>query len=202
MDRKIGIYVEGVDDAHFIDKLLEDMGVDKGSVRLVYSGGINEMDRDLRALVKARTYVTKVVKTIAIFRDCDKDPAKSLADANAALKKASLPVLNHSEIVEYDVDRRLGLFLIPSCEVEGALEDLLLATVTDDERFKILSNSLIEIEQKFGPLTRKSKRLAQLYLASRDPLLKGPGLGLKAGHFPIEHEALEPVKNFIKQLVS
>lgn len=201
-DRRVGIYVEGVDDAHFIDHILRQIGAQEDQVRLIFTGGINEMDRDLIGMTKSRAYVTRSVDTIAVFRDCDADPTAAVAAANQALRSAGLPGLQHAEVVEYDEGRKIGLFVIPSNDLPGAVEELMLSTVDGEEKFDMLRSTYENVEREFGVLNKRGKRLAQIYLASCEPLVKGAGLGFKNGHFPVEHPNFDPIREFLQRIIA
>lgn len=202
LDRPVGIYVEGIDDAHFIDRLLTEVGADQDQVRLVYTGGVNQMDTNLISIKKSRAYTTGTLKKLLIIRDADTDATKTQANITAALHAAGFPDVPHDQLIEYDQQRSVGVFIIPSNERKGAVEELLLDTVEEDAKLQAVRKALEEVEADNEQLNKRGKRLMQMYLAVCDPICKGGGIGLKHGHFPVTHQALAPIKGFLSRAIA
>ena len=202
LDREIGIFVEGKDDAHLIDALLVELGANPLRVRLVFSGGVDVIRTDIANLVKSRQYVTRVVRTIIVIRDADEDAKKTLVDAQDAMALSGLPKPSQGEIIEYDGDRKIGVYILPSIEESGAIEELLLKTVVADEVYSIVDTSFSQIDDLRGGLPKAAKRKAQMFLAGADPLCRGAGVAAKAGHFDLTHESMTELRDFLSKVIA
>lgn len=202
LSRPIGVVVEGKDDAHFVDHLLGSLGADPDRVQVVFSGGIDEMERQVPLIVKSRPYVTRQLQRIAIIRDSDVDAAASEAQLRLSITTAGLPDVAHGQIETYDNGRQIGIFLIPTNTQAGAIEDLLLDTVASGEKFQLLNCAYGGVEALEGEFDRRAKRLMQMYLSVCPELCKGGGIGLKFGNFPDDHASLNPIRSFLADLIA
>lgn len=202
LDKPYGVLVEGKDDAHLIDYLLENIGADPEFVKIVFCGGKDELASSVRNIVKSRPYITRDLKRFAVIRDCDACPDEASSALNDAFTDAGVPVPLHGQFVAYDGERKVGAFLIPSIDRPGAVEDLLLDIVGNDDTFQSFIPPFESASALAGGLDVRSKRLMQIFLATKSPLCRGGGIALKHGHFDHEHQSLFELKGFLQTLLT
>lgn len=194
------IYVEGKDDAYFIDQILEELSADPSEIGIIYLEGNGELEKEVRLLVKSAPYVQNIIRKIAFILDADDDPLATLDRLQVALARNSLPAINHNEIIDYEGNRRAGAFIIPDGTSSGELEDLLLSTLQNDMRLGIVSSALAEVEANYGPLNKHSKRLARMYMSVLPIKPCGIGMAYRANIFDKHHAKIMAVKSFIQSL--
>lgn len=148
------LYVEGKDDAHFVDEVLAELAVDPAQLQLVFTAGSGEIAENLAAIVKSSAYVRRQVTRIGVIRDNDAKPAKSLGLVHKALKELGLPQPGAGEVSDFDGNRRLGVFMVPRPEVTGAIEELLLETIQADNRLQKLQEVFDAVVAEHGHLPK------------------------------------------------
>jgi hypothetical protein len=202
LDSRVGLLVEGKDDAHLVDFLLDDLGADPTDVKLVFCGGTGEMEKSIASIAKSRPYIVRQLKKFGVIRDADVNPTATWESLGDAFVAAGLPAIPNGQIVGYDEGRSAGAFLIPALDQPGAVEELLLQIVDADPIYNSFLGPFDAASEAAGGLDRRAKRLMQIYLATKHPLCKGGGLGLKAGHFDQNHETLHELRNFLAALIA
>ena len=94
------------------------------------------------------------------------------------------------------------MYMVPSADLNGALEELLMNTVSDDTRAIRAKDAYDATVAESGALTKEGKRIAQIYLALRNPLRRGVGLGFREGFFPKDHANLQAFSAFVQSLLA
>lgn len=203
-NKQIVILCEGVDDAHFIDKLCAQIGADVERVGIIYSGGESNIVNELTMLMKGRSFVDGTTKKIIIIRDSDLDGQKNLSDLSAELQTKGWSALKNAELVECNMGgiiREIGFFSIPSIDENGALENLILKSVVGESRCvragAVLDDQIIET----GDLDKYWKRKIEIYLSLYPVRWRGAGMAFKAEVFDINHTCFDDLTGFLRTAV-
>lgn len=194
------IYVEGADDAYFLDKLLADLGIDPASTRVILTGGNAGIPAALRELVKNSYYIRRDIKRVLVLRDADDDPQKALKEFHDASKIAGLPEVSDGIVTEYDNGRFFAFHTLPAPGSPGDLEVLLLEGVMGSPRHDIANACLSEACKTLGDLDRKTKRLAQLYMALHPEDCRGVGRAFALGAFSTTPQ-INKIGDFLKTFI-
>lgn len=196
-DKKFIIFVEGKDDAHFLDVLLQDIGASVSDVGVVPVDGKSNFLAALANLKKSP--FLKMKSGVAIIRDADNTPNSALSDINSLLKKQFGIEISHSTLSKKD-GIKFGAFILPSDSEEGDLEKVCLNTVMSSELNTKVDSYITSVKGEKFP--HFYKRKAQIYLAGTPgELSRGAGMGFKRGHFDANHESLNPLRDFIKEFL-
>ena len=198
-DRPLLIFVEGTDDAHFVDVVLQDLGADPRHVGIIIVEGTPKFPNSIAMFKKSRNY--RNAKGVALIRDADDDFAVAISDSNKIFLKEFELQVNHAQISSSDIFS-VGLFVLPGNEEVGDLEKLCLATVAGTQ-LEIDAENYINKVQQSGILNKIYKRKAQVFLAGKpDDVCRGAGMGFKKGFFDKNHESLFPLKEFLSKFIT
>lgn len=196
------IYVEGKDDAYFIDALLEELEADPQDVGIVFLEGDGELEKEIDLLLKSGAYVQRATRDLAFFLDADANAEVRIAAVNATFAKRDLPTPGHGEIAVFDSDRRIGLYVFPNGTAAGELEDLLLNTVAGDDRLITVSGALGAVEATHGALTKRTKRIARMYISVLPIKPCGVGRAYREGVFEKTHADVTAVREFLTSFLA
>jgi hypothetical protein len=195
-DREFLIFVEGADDAHFLDVVLSELDADPDRVGIVIVDGTTNFAPAMRSYQKTRFF--KSAQGVLILRDADDDREAALRDTNDQVFKGFDLNLTHATFEERD-SKRLGVYILPWENECGDLERLCLSTIEGSEEDK-LAQEYMERAQAGGALPQVFKRKAQVYLAANPgKLCRGAGMGFKRGCFDAKHSVLDPLKAFLRE---
>lgn len=199
-DRERLIFLEGTDDAYFIDHILDGMKADASKVGIVTVGGIGEFRAKIKGFLKTSSYTQGRVKAICIVRDADEDFYR----AEAEISKVFLDLLDvevsHGKVVLKN-GIAYGFFILPGLDQHGDLERLCMHTVSGTGLESKSEDFFSGLENP--PVDQVFKRKSQVYLAGyKGDLCRGAGRGFKYGHFNDSHESLDPLKEFLSLFIS
>ena len=198
-DREKLIFVEGTDDAYFIDAILEDLGANPDEVGVVIVGGIPRFGSSISIYSKSSAF--RKARGVAVLRDADNDPGTAVKELEDAFQKSFKVKVDHGKLVT-SKNVVYGIFVLPSAAEQGDLERMCLDTVAGTHLHKIAEN-YINLAKEAGPLSQVHKRTAQVFLAAvPDELCRGAGMGFRRGYFDLSHDSLEPLKGFLKDFIS
>lgn len=196
------IFVEGKDDALFIDILLLELGANPNCVGVCYVDGKDNFERALGVFLKTSAFISGTVERYAVIRDADDNFERTLKAMNKTLRKLKEPVFDADNFTVRDDGRRIGLFIVPDHQTSGDLERLCISTVNEGDLGRFAQSYIIAAQERFGVLKKESKRIAQAYLAiCPGELCSGVGLGSKNGAFNIRSQKLISLTNFLRQLL-
>lgn len=192
------LLVEGDDDKELSEALLRLLGV-PADVQVIPIRG----KHDLRARVKAvvNTPGWERVERVGLVVDADANAEGAFKSAVSALESvgidapASVGVFGGAGV-------KAGVLVIPDSSASGALEDLVLASLTADPALQCVEAYINCVEATGLVLKKPSKSRVLAYLASRpDPV---PRLGHAAGrgYFPLNDPAFQPLRGFLTDLCS
>jgi 5S rRNA maturation endonuclease (ribonuclease M5) len=204
-NKQIVILCEGEDDAHFIDKLCAEIGADVERVGIIFSGGESNIENELTMLTKGRSFIDGTTKKIIIIRDSDSDGQKNLSDLSKRLQIKGWSALKNAELVECKIGgsvREIGFFSIPSIDENGALENLVLKSVSEESRYIRAGAVLDDQINDTGELDKYWKRKIQIYLSLYPVRWRGAGMAFKAEVFKANHTCFDDLTGFLKTAVS
>lgn len=198
-DRPLLIFVEGTDDAHFVDVVLQDIGADPTKIGIIIVEGTPQFSNSIAMFKKSPYY--RNAKGIVVIRDADDNVAVAIEDSNKIFSKEFQLQANHAQITSSEAFS-VGLFVLPGNEELGDLEKLCLATVAGTP-LEIDAEIYINKIKQFGILNKIHKRKAQVFLAGKPgDVCRGAGMGFKRGFFDKTHESLVPLKHFLVKFIA
>jgi hypothetical protein len=200
-DRDYLILVEGTDDAHFLDKILTEIGAEPTKVGLILAGGKGQIKSNMTSLIKSSNFTTKKTIGIAIIRDADNDFEKAERETQEIFRKILDTPVKNANSINHD-GRAFGFYLLPQDKESGDLEKLSLYTVEGSPVEK-LAEEFIQQASLDSPLDQIHKRKVQVFLSGvKGELCRGPGLAFKQGHFDSKHGSLNPLKDFLRKFLN
>lgn len=199
-NREKVIFVEGADDAHFLDILLDQLGASPENTGVVTVNGKGNFPSQLKLFAKSPAFTTGKIKRVCIIRDADDSVDGAVSATRSAFFNAFGISPNHGEFTSKDnVD--FGFFIMPNSLENGDLEKLCLSTVIGNELESRAADFLNSLEAE--PVDQYYKRKAQVYLAGHvGELCRGAGLGFKRGHFDDTSPNLDELKEFLRDLLA
>ena len=197
------IFVEGVDDAYFLSKLLAEIGADPSKNGIVEVGGKTNFSSRLRAFLKSSNFTRGVIKRLIIVCDADANATAAHGSIRDTLQNAGQPAIEQNSFATNETGITIGIFAMPNGQDAGDLESLCLDTVAGTE-LAAAADSYMQAAVDIAQSKRKvmtgslTKRKAQIYLAGfPDDLCRGAGRGYSIGAFDNSHVALAPLKAFL-----
>jgi len=157
------IMVEGKDDAEMLYKFCEHINVSRELFQIFQYKGKEKFPAALKSLTNTEEF--EIVQKLAIFRDADEcsDSAFQSIEhhlrANELIPSDAVPTsqgaVTHSDDEQAPIS--IGVFITPNCSDTGALESLLLGSLTGDmqaelDGFIIRSEALLStgrLRQKY-----------------------------------------------------
>lgn len=200
LNRAKVIFVEGPDDANFLDVLLEKIGASPADVGVVTVGGKGNFPSQLNLFSKSPPFTTGVTKKVCIIRDADDSPVAEISSTKSIFLKTFAVETTHGNFsLKNGVE--FGFFIMPTSTECGDLEKLCLSTVEGSEISR-------KVDLFFGaldmpPLDKISKRKAQVYLAAQNGnLARGAGQGFKDGYFNVASPKIKEMLDFLESFVA
>ncbi len=189
------LLVEGLGDQKFFSCLLSHLGIDAQVIPL--EGKSNTRDR-LDAVRNAPGFGE--VTALGVVRDADISPENSFQSVTDALKAFDLPC--PEKCVEPCTGLpRVAVMLLPGKRDPGAIEDLVLKSVSDDPAMVCVEEYFSCLREQDCDLPKsESKAKVQTFLASRPKSELWLGTAAEAGIWPWESPAFDEVKGFLNSL--
>lgn len=199
LDREKLIFVEGTDDANFLDLLLSTAGADPEKVGVITVGGKGNFSSQLNLFSKSRPFTTGITKKVCIIRDADDNPQREVLSTQEIFNRIFKVSTSHNSLtLQNNVE--FGFFMMPSATEKGDLEKLCLSTVTGSELDILADNFFKSLANP--PVDKEFKRKAQVYLAGhKGELARGAGQGFKNGYFDITSSNLDEIKSFLAKFI-
>src|ERR1700754_511620 len=85
------IYVEGQDDAWFLDCILSELEANPLEVGIVYINGTGAIEKEASLLFKSSGYIQRHTTHIAFLLDADLNPAKTIKPLNKVVSNYGVP---------------------------------------------------------------------------------------------------------------
>lgn len=195
--REALIITEGIDDAIFLEAMLQSRREDEGRVEVRFSEGNGGVAEFLKALSQTSAYTQRKVRGFCLIIDADDDPMRAEQRAKKALSAVGLPTPNACEVVQAG-DRWTGLYILPEKGKAGMLEDLILDKIDADVRKEISGDTVKRATEAGMRLDKPGKRTMQILLAiSEGKLCRGPGQGIRNGTIPFAAERFVELNSFL-----
>ncbi|PWQ96887.1 DUF3226 domain-containing protein [Leucothrix pacifica] len=134
------VLVEGKDDAEMLYSLTHSMGMPKDEFQVLQYGGKQKFPSFLKQITNFPEF--EMVTKLAIFRDADENSQSAFQSIEHHLKSSDLipqdSVPTHSgEVKKSDSGFAVGIYITPDCSNKGALETLLLDSLTSEMKSEI-----------------------------------------------------------------
>ncbi len=195
VEKQKQLVVEGNDMRVFFRALLNHLHLD--DIQIQNSRGVTELRPFLRALSNVHGF--HQVDVLAVVRDADNSPSSAFQSVADALQCVGFA--RPTEPLRLVGDRpKVAALILPDSETSGMLEDLCLRSVQADPRMECLDGYFDCIEKADCLPSNVAKARAHAFLAScRKPGLR-VGEAAKAGYWPLDNPAFDPVKTFLHAL--
>lgn len=194
----VQLLVEGNDDKNFFEALSTYMGIDN-CIQVQNFGGSNRLRKFLAGFVLEPKFRT--VKRIGITRDADDNAQGAFTSVCDSLRNAGLPVPNRYE--EFmDISLSVGVMILPGDNQNGMLETLLCKTIEACPENNCIDDFIRCVEELRGSdIDREHKARAHAYIATQSDPHVSVGVAAKKGFWNLEHNELDPVREFLTALV-
>jgi len=140
------LLVEGDDEDNFLSALKDDLDLEDLQIQKV--GGKTRFRGRLKACLQAPKH--EILTSIGIVRDADNNPAGAFDSICGALEAVGLPV-PPAPLQSVGDDPRVTVMILPGQGREGMLEDLCLASVTDDPAMTCVESYFDCLEEHLAP---------------------------------------------------
>lgn len=124
------LIVEGNHERDFFTAWLKSLAL--SDIQIMPIGGKTLFRDNLSSLVKQRPFLDDFVSSIVIVRDADNDPQAAFASVRDAVRDVGLPVPRRCMELTTDGTLSVAIVIVPAEDEIGALEELIIKTVTDD----------------------------------------------------------------------
>uniref|UniRef100_UPI0024DEE46D DUF3226 domain-containing protein n=1 Tax=Herbaspirillum aquaticum TaxID=568783 RepID=UPI0024DEE46D len=159
-DRPFLIFVEGVDDGHFVDVLLDDLNVSVDDVGIVIVGGKDKFEKAISQAKKTHSF--RQMRGLALLRDADEDFQVAANEVDRIFQAHFNITIPHGKTGIAD-GRKIGAYIFPGENEPGDLEKACLSTVQGTQ-IEVLAESFMENAQgNADSLNQPFKRKAQVY---------------------------------------
>ena len=188
------LLVEGRDDEEFFRHMAQVSGVRNLEFRGY--GGKDKLAAALRTLPGVSGF--ERLERLGIVRDADTSAQSAQQSVSSALENAGFALPSAT-------DARPSTFILtmPPGDETGCLETLIWRAITDeDPSLAGCVSEFVDCMQFPAQGTRVDKARLHAYIASQnDPSLK-LGESTRAGYWPLDHGAFEPIRDFLRQLAT
>lgn len=184
------IGVEGKDDKRFLEALLNNLEIN--DVQILDFEGKSNFKTQIQALKNTSGFST--INICAFVRDADENPpASAFRSVCDALRSAGLtPPASDQSFTEGNP--KIGIFIMPGNGATGAIEDLCLESLKDEESLTCV-NSYFDC---LGTMpTKESKAKTLCYLSGKEPYANSLGYAALKGHWDFSHASFESIKEFL-----
>ena len=173
-----------------------------GQVQVIEVGGKDKIRTNLEVVMsEARTRRIELT-AIGVLRDADAYPERALQSVTDALRSLELPTPTaHGTFVQGTPS--VGVYILPDGTAAGAIEQLCWQAVEGTPAGRC-SNVYLECLEESGALASKNtaKTLVHAYLAAQDDPSARVGEGALKGYWPFDHGVFDPLKEFVRRLVT
>lgn len=195
------LLVEGKDPLHFFEALCNHLSLSR-QLQTMNFGGVKELRGFLVGLRGQSGF--RNVKSIGIIQDAETGAAAALQSVHTSLKHAGLTVPNEPEQVSWDGQPAVGVLILPGQDKSGMLETLLCETFVDGPERRCI-DAFFRCVQKQCPganIKNTDKAHARAFLATKSDPYPSVGIAARKGYWPLDHEALEPARTFLKSVAA
>ena len=194
------LVVEGNDEKIFFEELFKHMAKEN-ITDILDVGGKDNFKNSIPALTRISSF--NDVEAIAVVRDADDSFLSAFDSVKGILKENGLlPPGKPGEFSQGN--RKVGIFIMPDNKNSGMLEDLCLGTVKDEEGMECVNRFIHCANQLENPPKDKdiAKVKVQGFLAIKPGVVAKVGLGAQKRYWDFDSATLEPLRNFLSELVT
>ncbi len=187
------LLVEGKDEEEFFSAVADRLSVE--DLQIAGIAGKDRIRQNLKALVVDPGF--REVVSLGVVRDADANPGGAFASVKDALSAAGLPC-PRVPTRPAKGPPKVNVMILPSSAKKGSLEDLCLQTITDDPAAGCVDD-LFDCLVRDGVKAPKalSKARVRAFLATRQNPTLPLGLAAQRGYWPLDHEALQEIRDFL-----
>lgn len=191
------VLVEGKDTLNFLSAFTTHLGIAE-ALQLQDFGGVNELPGFLKAFRKMPGF--GVVQRVGIVRDAEDDENAAQQSVRSALRNARLP--QPTAIGESGSGRpTVRVLILPGGGEPGMLETVLCRSLDRPGMNRCIEEFFACADALSSDRIRRSdKARAHAYLATTRNPHHSVGAAAKAGVWPLDHEAFDGVRAFLKEL--
>jgi hypothetical protein len=189
VSRKI-IIVEGRDDNRFIESLLNFLNI--FGVQVIEVGGKSNFRPQIIALKNTPGF--SQIEICAFIRDADDDPPSAFRSLFDSLSYAGLIPPSEDQTFSSG-NPRIGIFIMPGNGENGAIENLCIDSVRDENSFECVDR-YFECIGTLETVSPKAKLLC--YLSGKETYCNSLGYAALKGHWDFNKEPFTKIKEFIK----
>jgi hypothetical protein len=172
-------------------------------IQVMPIAGKTRLRDNLRLLVNQSAFPDVV--SLVVVRDADDNPAAAFVSVRDALTNAGLTPPKQAWLLTDETTPHTGIVIVPRADRQGALEELLLATVADDPLaapVRAFIESAVETLTQSGhrlppPSHRRGKAEIHAFLATCEEPDRDPGKAALAGVWRFDHEALQALAGLL-----
>ena len=169
-----------------------------GNVQVLPIGGKTRLRENLRALAISPGFSD--VTSLTIARDADDNPKGAFQSVQDALKSADLA----SPTKPFELcgqEPQVMVMILPEEGRTGALEDLCLSSVEDDEIIYCVEKHFQCLEEQKISLPRNpAKAKVQVFLGSKKESGKRLGEAAQAGYWPMDSDAFAQIRKSLCEI--
>lgn len=191
IDKTVLLLGEGKDELNFFSGLVRHTGLST-SVQVAQYGGKQKLAAFLSDLSAQTNFPS--LHALGITCDADHDCAATLDSVRHAIQKATFPS-----------SLRVEIFILPKANIAGALEALVLEAVSASPAWPCVERFMDCVTPRDDkPLsqTETDKRRLHVWLSTLSNPAMRLGEAALQKHIPFDHQAFQPVINFIQSLAS
>jgi len=195
------LLVEGKDPLRFFEVLCKHLALSQ-KLEIRNFGGVNELRLFLIGLSSASGFAD--VKSIGIIQDAERDSTAAFQSVQGSLRNASLAVPVQPEQFSCDGQPAVGVLILPGQARPGMLETFLCETFADGPE-KSCIDAFFRCVQECCPdsdVHNPDKARARAFLATKRDSHPSVGIAARKGYWNLDHEALEPVRRFLKSVAA
>lgn len=192
------LIVEGKDELKFFTAMLKNMELN--GMQILSIGGKTNFRETLKALVIQENFSN--VTSIGIVRDADNNATAAFQSVVEAVKNVKLQAPD-KPLKPSNSTPKIIIMIMPAFNEPGALEDLCLKAIKDNPLMKCVDQYMKCIVDKVTSAPKEiSKAKVQVFLASQleSSNRRDLGLAASAGYWPLDDEAFNQVKEFLRQI--
>lgn len=200
------LIVEGNHERDFFHAWLKILN--REDIQVMPIGGKTRLRANLAILVKQRLFLDGFVSSIVIVQDADDNPSSAFTSVQDAIREVGLPTPSRCLEMAQGNGLSVTIVVVPAADQRGALEELLLETVTEDSLLPLAITFIdtaittLEASQQRNPPAphRRGKAKVHAYLATFDEPDKDTGKAALAGVWNYTHHALTPLLTILQNM--
>lgn len=196
-EKPVQLLVEGNDMKNFFEAFSKHL--DRGpEVQIHNFGGGSDMAGHLAALVNAPGF-ERIVQSIGIVRDAERNAKNTFQSVQTALRKANLPVPAASE-ARVAGKPAISVLILPGGNRPGMLETLLCESIEQDASKDCIDAYFHCLDAKGIDVKRPDKARARVYITTKPDAHVSVGVAAKKNYWTFEHGAFAHVRKFLTGL--